>query len=120
MEGALNFLLDAIATGTVPPDPDELVATLNRVIASAARLHRSHTSALVRFAPVPEPALAADGAAEARIELARIVSLVSTSDKNLVVDTGLGYANREIADRQSSTTGAVRVRLWRLRLKLAA
>jgi DNA-directed RNA polymerase specialized sigma24 family protein len=36
------------------------------------------------------------------------------------MDTGIGHADREIAARRNSTPGAVRVRLSRLRLKLAA
>jgi DNA-directed RNA polymerase specialized sigma24 family protein len=120
IDRALHFLLDAIANDTVPSDPDHLVAALNRVIASEARLNRSHAAALIKYVPVPKPDAADDAAAEARIELTRIVRLVSAEDKNLIIDTGLGYADREIAARQNSTPGAVRVRLSRLRLKLAA
>jgi DNA-binding NarL/FixJ family response regulator len=120
IERALHFLLDAITTDTVPSDPDELVAALNRVISSEARLNRSRDAALVKFSPVTESALANGAAAEARIELTRIMRLVSTSDENVIVDTGLGYADREIADRRNSTPGAIRVRLSRLRLKLVA
>jgi DNA-binding NarL/FixJ family response regulator len=120
IERALHFLLDAIATDTVPSDPDELVAALNRAIASEARLIRSHDAALVKFPPVTESALASVTAAEARIELTRIMRLVSTNDEDVIVDAGLGYADREIADRRNSTPGAIRVRLSRLRLKLVA
>jgi DNA-directed RNA polymerase specialized sigma24 family protein len=120
IERALLFLLDAIATDTVPSNPDDLVAALNRVIASEARLHRSHDAALVKFAPQAEPPSADDAAAEARIEITRVLRLVSANDQSLIIDAGLGYADREIADRRSSTPGAVRVRLSRLRLKLAA
>jgi DNA-binding NarL/FixJ family response regulator len=120
MERALDHILDLIATGTVPADPDELVTALNRVIASGARLHRSRSAALAEFAPIAEPASADDTAAEARIELARIVRLVSTTDEAMLVDAGFGYTDREIADRRGSTPGAIRVRLSRIRLKLVA
>jgi DNA-binding NarL/FixJ family response regulator len=118
LDRALHFLLDAIATGTVPSDPDELVTVLNRVIASEARLKRSHAAAQVRLAPIAESTSAND--AEARIELTRITRIVSANDRNLIVDAGLGYADREIAVRRNLTAGAVRVRLSRLRCRLAA
>jgi DNA-directed RNA polymerase specialized sigma24 family protein len=120
IERALGFLLDAIATGTLPSDPDELVVVLNRIIASEARLNRSHLAALIRFAPRAELAATNLAAAEALIELTRITRLVNSTDNDFLVDTGLGYADREIADRRDSTPGAVRVRLSRLRLRLAA
>lgn len=120
IERAQDFLLDAIATDSVPCDPDELVAILNRIISSEARLNRSRAATLVKFTPVAEPASADDPAAEARIELTRIVRIVSTSDRNLLMDAGLGYADREIAHRRNSTPGAVRARLSRLRFKLVA
>jgi DNA-binding NarL/FixJ family response regulator len=120
IDRALSFLLEAITTNSVPRDPDELVAVLNRVIASEARLSRSHAAALIKFAPVAEPASVDDAATEARIELMRIVKLVGANDSSLMMDVGLGYADREIAGRRNSTPGAVRIRLSRLRLKLAA
>ncbi|MEJ0025938.1 MAG: hypothetical protein WDN01_07915 [Rhizomicrobium sp.] len=120
MESALAYLLAAIAAGTVPANPEDLVVTLNRTIASGARLHRSRAAALAELAPLAEPAPSGDGAAEARVELARIVRLVSSRDEQLLVDVGLGHTDREIADRRGSTSGAVRVRLSRLRLRLAA
>jgi hypothetical protein len=120
MESGLAYLLDAITAGTVPPDPDELVAVLNRTIASGARLRRSHTVALDEFAPIAEQASTDDAAAEARIELTRIVRLVSSTDEATLIDAGLGFTDREIAYRRGSTPGAIRVRLSRLRLKLAA
>jgi DNA-binding NarL/FixJ family response regulator len=120
IECALDFLLDAIASGTVPSDPDDLVLALDRVIASGARLDRSHAASLAKFAPLPETASSDDASAEARIELSRIMRLVNVNEKTLLFDVGLGYADREIAERRNSTPGAVRVRLSRLRLKLAA
>ena len=120
MEAGMDYLLDTIATGTVPANPSDLMATLTRTIASAARLHRSHAAALSYNRPIDEPPAADDTAAEARIEIARIVRLVSSNDENMLVDAGLGYTDREIADRRGSTPGAVRVRVSRLRVKIAA
>jgi DNA-directed RNA polymerase specialized sigma24 family protein len=120
MEAGMTYLLNAIATDTVPADPKELEATLNRTIASAARLHRSRATAHSYNRPIDEPATADAAAAEARIELLRIVRLVSTNDAGLLVDAGLGYTDREIAMRRGSTPGAIRVRISRLRLKIAA
>jgi DNA-directed RNA polymerase specialized sigma24 family protein len=120
MEAGMTHLLDAIATDTVPADPKELQATLNRTIASAARLHRSRAAVLSYNRPIDEPPTADATAAEASIELMRIVGLVSSNDGGLLVDAGLGYTDREIAQRRGSTPGAIRVRISRLRLKIAA
>jgi DNA-directed RNA polymerase specialized sigma24 family protein len=70
--------------------------------------------------PIDEPSTKDDVAAEARIEFTRIVRLISGNDEKILIDTALGYTNREIAKRLSSTPGAVRVRISRLRLKIAA
>ena len=122
IERALCFLVDAIATRTVPSDPDELVTALNRTIASEARLTRSHAAALRKCSPILETASAEHPAAEARLELTRIIRLVSNNDAdaNVIADAALGYVDHEIAARRNSTPGAVRVRLSRIRLKLAA
>lgn len=120
LECALAYLLDAIATNTVPANPDDLVTILNRTIASGSRRHRSQTTALNEFALAPQPASTDDIAAETRLEIARIVRLVSSRDVDVLIDAGLGYSDREIAERRDATPGAIRVRLSRLRLKLAA
>jgi len=120
MEVGMAYLLNAIATETVPADPRQLVATLNRTIASAARLHRGRAAALSYHRPIDDPPSVDNTAAEARIELMRIVRLVSTNDGLLLVGAGLGYTDREIAQRHGSTPGAIRVRISRLRLKIAA
>jgi DNA-binding NarL/FixJ family response regulator len=117
IEAALNFLLHAILSATVPPDPDDLVKSLNRVIASAARLHRSRSTALAKKHQIEEPLLPA---VDSQMEIARILRLVSVSDGDFLSDVGLGYTDREIGDRRASSPGAVRVRLSRLRSKLAA
>lgn len=120
MEAGMAYLLEAIAAGTVPADPNELVATLNRTIASAARLDRSRAATLSYNKPVDGPPTTDDVAAEARIELTRIIRLVGNRGQNVLVDAGLGYTDREIALRHGLTPGAVRVRISRLRLKIAA
>lgn len=119
IESALNYLLNAIETGTVPSNPAVIDAALNRAIASGARLRRSRSLALKKWV-LPAESMSTNGAAEARIELARIGSAVSEADEKILLDTGLGYTDREIANRQASTPGAIRVRLSRLRHKLAA
>ena len=40
------------------------------------------------------------------------------TDEEILLDAGLGYTDREIADRHATTPGAIRVRLSRLRHKL--
>jgi DNA-binding NarL/FixJ family response regulator len=120
MERGMVYLLDAIAAGTVPSDPDELVSILNRTIASAARAHRSRSGTLAYYTPIAEPPSFDDTAAEARIKLTRAMRLVSSRDGDMLVDAGFGFTDREIAERHGLTPGAVRVRISRLRLKLAA
>jgi DNA-binding NarL/FixJ family response regulator len=120
MEAGMAYLLDALTAGTVPADPAELMATLNRTIASAVRLHRSRSAALASNVLPDEPFIAGDTAAEARLEIRRILRVVSSKDEGILIDAGLGLTDREIADRYSSTPGAVRVRISRLRLKIAA
>lgn len=119
LESALNFLLNAIATGTVPSNPADLDAALNRTIASGARLCRSRSATLKKWV-LPSELISTDAAGEANIELARIEGAVKETDAKILLDAGLGYTDREIADRHTSTPGAVRARLSRLRLKLSA
>jgi DNA-directed RNA polymerase specialized sigma24 family protein len=118
IESALNFLLNAVDTGTVPSNPADLDAALNRAIASGARLCRSRSATLKKWV-LPSELISTHAAAEANIELARIEGAFKEADGEILMDAGLGYTDREIADRHSSTPGAVRVRLSRLRLKLA-
>lgn len=92
-------------------DPKKLTG----VIKTPASRRRGRT-----LRPAEEPAFQDYSAAEATIEIARILRLVSTEDRALMVDTELGFTDREIAERRRSTPGAVRVRLSRLRLKLVA
>lgn len=120
IERGLEYILNAIETGTVPANPDDLVETLNRTIASGARLNRSHSAALLKYAPLTEHALNGAAAAEARIEFNKILRGVSEADAKTLTDAGYGYTDREIAGRRGSSAGAIRVRLSRLRLKLAA
>jgi len=115
---ALDYLLNAINTGTVPLNPQDLEVALNRAINTGARFHRSRLSTIATLAPLTEP-LSPDAAIEARIELARIKRTVKETDGTVLLDAGLGYTDRQIGDRRVSTPGAVRVRLSRLRLKLA-
>jgi DNA-directed RNA polymerase specialized sigma24 family protein len=119
LESALNFLLNAIETGAVPSNPADLDAAINRVIASGARLCRSRSATLKKWV-LPAELISTHTAAEANIELARIEGAVKQSDGQILLDAGLGYTDREIAQRHSSTPGAVRARLSRLRLKLSA
>lgn len=136
LECALDYLLHAIETGTVPPDPAVLEAALKRAIASGARLHRSRSLALKTWVTPPE-SMSTNAVAEARLEIARIGCTVKEdgevlvdaghgctdrqiADRKVLLDAGFGYFDREIADRHASTPGAIRVRLSRLRLKLAA
>jgi DNA-binding NarL/FixJ family response regulator len=120
LDSALEYLLEAIVAGTVPADHDELNAVVARKIASAARLNRSRAEALSYNAPIELPPTADDAAAEARVEIARVLRVVSSNDADVLIEAALGYTDREIAERRGSTPGAVRVRVSRLRLKIAA
>jgi hypothetical protein len=119
IESALNYLFNAIETGTAPPNPVDLDAALSRAIASGARLFRSRTLTLKTWVLPTEP-IRTNATAEAHIELARIRSSVKEADRKILLDAGFGYTDREIAIRHASTPGAIRVRLSRLRHKLAA
>jgi DNA-binding NarL/FixJ family response regulator len=120
LETALNYLLEAISTNTVPSDPDDLVAMLNRAIASASRRNRSQSAAKIKIAAAAGAGPDECAAAEARIEITRVMRLVSSNDLNVLVDAGVGYTDHQIAERRHTTAGAVRVRLSRLRVKLVA
>jgi DNA-directed RNA polymerase specialized sigma24 family protein len=119
IESGLNFLLNAVETGNIPPNPADLDAALNRAIASGARLFRSRSATLKKWV-LPSEFVSSHTAAEANIELARIEDAIKEAERKILLDAGLGYTDREIADRHASTPGAVRVRLSRLRVKLAA
>lgn len=120
LESALAYLLHAIADGVVPKEKAALEGTLRRTIASGARLFRSRAAALMDFGQETDGEPAPASGFEARSELRRIVRLVSSADQDVLIETGLGFSDREIAQHQDTTSGAVRVRLSRLRLKLAA
>jgi DNA-directed RNA polymerase specialized sigma24 family protein len=119
LESALNFLLNAIEAGTLPSNPADLDAAINRAVASGSRLCRSRSATLKKWV-LPSELISTRTAAEANIELARIEGTVKEMDGKILLDAGLGYTDREIADRHASTPGAVRARLSRLRLKLSA
>jgi DNA-directed RNA polymerase specialized sigma24 family protein len=119
IECALNYLLGAIETGTFPSDLAELDAAVNRAIATGARLWRSRALALRTWATPPESSATTAGAADAIIEFARIARTVKKADEEILLDAGHGYTDREIAGRHAATPGAIRVRLSRLRHKLA-
>lgn len=118
IEAALNYLLRVLETGTVPFNQSDLDAALSRAIASGARLRRSRSLAQ-RTWLVPPDSLSTNSAAEASIELDRIGRDVKEADGEILLDAGFGYTDREIASRHASTPGAIRVRLSRLRVKLA-
>jgi DNA-directed RNA polymerase specialized sigma24 family protein len=118
IESALNHLLNAIETSSIPSNPADLDAALSRAIASGARLRRSRSAALKKWVLPPE-SMSTAAAAEANIELARIRGTIKKADEGIVLDASYGYTDREIANRHASTPGAIRVRLSRLRVKLA-
>jgi hypothetical protein len=116
IECALDYLLHAIQTDTVPLDLDEAI---KRTIASGSRRQRSRSLTLKTWMAPPE-SNSTSALAEARLGLERIRTTVKDADRRVLFDAGFGYTDREIADRHGSTPGAIRVRLSRLRLKLAA
>ena len=118
IEAALTYLLRVIETGNIPFSQSDLDAELSRAIASGARLRRSRALALRKWLVSPD-SLSTNSAAEASIELDRIGLVVKESDVEILLDAGFGYTDREIASRHTSTPGAIRVRLSRLRRKLA-
>lgn len=119
IESALSFLLKAIEAGTIESDPATLDLAIDRSISSGARLQRSRAMTLKTSARPLESA-STSGLAEAIIELKRITRSVKNRDREILIETACGYTDREIAGRHASTPGAVRVRLSRLRLKLAS
>jgi hypothetical protein len=119
IERALGFLLKAIETGMVESEPAALDEVIQRSISSGARLQRSRSLALKTWGPRPQ-SMSTSGLAEANIELVRIAGVAKDRDQEILMEAAYGYTDREIAGRHASTPGAIRVRLSRLRLKLAA
>ena len=117
IEAALNYLLRVLATGTLPFDQLDLDVALSRAIASGARLRRSHSLARRKWSISPD-VLSTNSAADACIGLDRIRRDLRAADAEILLDAGFGYTDREIACRHTSTPGAVRVRLSRLRRNL--
>ena len=116
IEAALDYLLEVSATGNVPSAP-VLDAAITRAIASGGRLRRSRSAALKRWLR-PAESLSTSAAAEARVMLAKIRSVVSRSDHGILLAAAFGYTDREIAGRHGSTPGAIRARVFRLRHNL--
>ena len=117
IEAALDYLLRVIETGTLPLSQSVLDAAIGRAIASGARLRRSRSLARRKWL-VPPESLSTNAAAEATIELDSIGRVLKDADAEVLLDAGFGYTDREIACRHTSTPGAVRVRLSRLRRNL--
>jgi hypothetical protein len=88
LESALNFLLNAVETGTVPSNPADLDAALNRAISSGGRLCRSRSATLKKWV-LPSELISTHTAAEANIELARIEGAVKETDGKILLDAGL-------------------------------
>lgn len=118
VERALDFLLSSIENGSVPETPQRLDSAIARTIESGARLHRSRALGLRTWPQVDEQLTAVS--IEAEIEIGRLSEKLKPIDAQMLGAVGLGYSDREIADRVSSTPNAVRTRISRLRTKLAA
>lgn len=119
IESALNSVLKAIETSTVESDPSTLDKAIDRSISSGARLQRSRSLTLKTWM-VPSESITTNGSAEANMELKRIGREAKDRDRKILMEAAYGYTDREIARRHSSTPGAIRVRLSRLRHRLAA
>jgi DNA-binding NarL/FixJ family response regulator len=119
IESALSFLLKAIETDTVESAPAALDEAINRSISSAARLQRSRALARRTWEQSPG-SISTSALAEANMEMERIEREATGRDYEILMDAAYGYTDREIASRHTSTPGAIRARLSRARLKLAA
>lgn len=118
LERALDHLLSSIENDSIPQTPQQLDSAIDRAIESGARLHRSRSLGLRTWSQVDEQLTAVS--IEAEIEIRRLSEKLRPIDAQMLGAVGLGYSDREIADRVSSTPSAVRTRLSRLRTKLAA
>ena len=106
IEAALDYVLEVTQTGSVPSAP-VLDAAINRAISSGARLRRSRSASLKKWLR-PAESLSTSAAAEARVTLGKIRSIVSRADHVILVAAAFGYTDREIAGRHASTPGAIR------------
>lgn len=117
IERALNHLLKLIQAGAIPADPAELDAALKRAIASGSRLRRSQAASLRKWAAPPD-SISVGNAAVANLEIAEVGNSLKPRDGSILFSAAYGYTDREIASNFGLTSGAVRVRLSRLRAKL--
>jgi hypothetical protein len=117
IDAGLDYLLSAIAAGTVPIRPADLETIVARVMATAARRRRHRTRLTMKWGLVDEKD--AFLAAHARhLDLLRAGSAVAGEDTAILIDVGKGFTDREIASRRGTTPGAVRIRLARLRKRV--
>jgi hypothetical protein len=120
IDRGLDYLIAAIGSDTVPQNPQTLEANLKRAMASGARLERAHLSSLKTWLVLREAA-SMESEVDATAALARIVNAVTGPiDRQILYKTSLGYTDVEIAAHLTSTSGAIRIRLSRLRRKFAA
>jgi hypothetical protein len=121
LEQGLDYLIAAISSDTVPVNPQILEANLKRAMASSSRLERAHSSARRTWLQPRSGTASIDNEVEASAALNKIAQVVTGSvEQQILFKTGLGYSDAEIAHEFASTPNAIRIRLLRLRRKLAA
>ena len=120
IERGLDYLIAAVSSDTVPTDPQTLEANVRRAMASGSRLERAHSSAMRKWLLPRNISASLEDEVDARAALGKIAHTMDSVEQQILFRTGLGYSDAEIAQEVVSTPNAVRIRLLRMRRRLAA
>ena len=115
LEGALNRILSADAPTCIAANGDNI----EHIVGSEQRRER-HRTALRRLQlPQEAPSFDLGPFLAARAELKSARAKVNGSDWNLLCGVAIGHSYAEIATAHGETVGALRVRVSRLRRRIA-
>lgn len=118
IEAGLNKFLAAVESSCGITDPKKFQNSVDKAIATGSRVERHRTQLRRRFLR-QDPERHAETHLLANACLAEIRNIVSSEEWELLISVAAGITCREIAASRGITAGSVRVRLFRLRARLA-
>ena len=117
IENGLNNFLTAVASSSDITDPQEFQNSIDRAIATGARVERNRTQLRLKYLR-QDPECHAERHMLARARFAEIRGAVNAAEWALLVALAAGIPSYEIAASRGITVGCLRTRLSRLRARL--
>lgn len=113
LDAALDQVL-AIAETAQAITPTQLELDIKRAVSTGARRYRSQRRQLKEAWVRRDQSLRFNEPIK-KVELSELLRRLAPADAILLTDVGVGYSATEIARRHSSSAGAIRTRVSRLR-----